>query len=226
MNVNPMKNKFKILVLLTVAVIISGCPVNNGDYDFEYNTIVGSTPVNLVELNTAHDDYNSDLPFIGHRQKIYFSSNRNSYGENFDFVVKNIDVSYHIKDDAVDFNMTINNDGEFEQKLFNLANTSSNQLGPLFCEGPKGTQYFFYASDDSGHFDIQLIHIPRLDWGTYNAQKRLFGPINLKGINSDADDYRPFPFKIGGKTVVIFSSNRTGGKGGFDLYAVRVDNLN
>ena len=43
------------------------------------------------------------------------------------------------------------------------------------------------------------------------------------GMDSASDEYRPFPFKIGGKTVIIFSSNRPGGKGGFDLYAVRID---
>jgi hypothetical protein len=209
-------------------------------------------------------------------------------------------------------------------------------LGPLFLEGLKGTQYFFYADNDSGNFDIHVIYASRMDWGTYGAQKRLFGPVNLKGINSSSDDYyptfnqdftqmwfcsnreygqfdiysvqtnpdeylyenlnkpdlaivkeavlsgeaddkcpilfgdymiftsnrkggfggfdlyhskrvnnqwttpvnfgpeinsasdeyRPFPFQIGIKTVMIFSSNRPGGKGGFDLYAVRIDELN
>lgn len=326
----------KIFLAFALVALLSGCPLINGDYDFEYNTIVGTTPVNLEEFNTEFDDYNSDLPYDGGRQSLYFSSNRNSSGNNFDFIFKNIDVSYHKKDDAIDFNLTAYEHDELAKKLFTLANTNADQLGPFFCEGPKGTQYFFYADNDSGNFNIKVIHTPRLDWGTYNAQKRLFGPVNLKGINSDSDDYyptinaeytqmwfcsnrekgkfdiytaqlnpdeyfyeyltksglsitkedvlsgdsddkcpilfgdymiftsnrsggfggfdlyysknvnnqwttpvnfgntinsasdeyRPFPFQIGGKTVVIFSSNRPGGKGGFDLYAVRIENLN
>lgn len=330
-----MINKLKIVVLLIVVVMLTACPLINNDYDFEYHTIVGTTPVNLEELNTEFDDFNSDLPFDGRRQSIYFSSNRNSSGENFDFIFKNIDVSYHEKDEIVDFDLSAGEFHEFDKKLLALVNTEADQLGPFFVEGLKGTNYFFYAENDSGNFNIKVIHTPRLDWGTYNAQKRLFGPVNLKGINSESDDYyptlnqectqmwfcsnrengqfdiytlqlnpeeylydylnktdlaiareetlsgdsddkcpiifgefmiftsnrsagsggfdlyyskrvnnrwttpvnfgpkinssadeyRPFPFYIGDKPVMIFSSNRTGGKGGFDLYAVRINEL-
>jgi hypothetical protein len=325
----------KFFLAIALIALLSGCPFINGDYDFEYHTIVGKTPVNLVELNTEYDDFNSDLPYSGGRQHIYFSSNRNSSGNNFDIIYKYFDISYHEKDDVVNIDWPVNYAGEFEQKLFKQINNDADQLGPLFCEGIKGTKYFFYAENDSGNFDIKVIHTPRLDWGTYNAQKRLFGPVNLKGINSDSDDYyptinadysqmwfcsnrenghfniysvplnpdeyfyeylnktdlaitkeevlsgesdykcpiifgdymiftsnrpdgfggfdlyyskmannqwttpvnfgsminslsdeyRPFPFEIGGKNVLIFSSNRDGGKGGFDLYAVRIDDL-
>jgi hypothetical protein len=331
---SPMK-AIKTFAFLVLAFLYTGCPFFNNDYDFEYNTIVGTTPVNLKELNTEYDDYNSDLPYPAGRQHIYFSSNRNSSGENFDIVYKYFDISYHEKDDIVNIDWPINYAGEFEQKLFKQINNDADQLGPLFCEGPKGTQYFFYAENDSGNFDIKAIHTPRLDWGSYQAQKRLFGPVNLKGINSDSDDYyptfnsdytrmwfcsnrendqfdiysmplnpdeffyeylikpdlaitkeavlsrdsddkcpiiygdymiftsnrpggfggfdlyyskrvnnnwttpvnfgaeintssdeyRPFPFQIADKNVMIFSSNRAGGKGGFDLYAVRINDL-
>jgi hypothetical protein len=326
----------KTFAFLVLALLFTGCPILNNDYNFEYHTIVGKTPVNVEDLNTEYDDYNSDLPYPGFGMTFYFSSNRNSSGDNFDIISKNVGISYHEKDDAVDIDISNREADEFEQKLFALANTQADQLGPIFLEGLKGTQYFFYAENDSGNFDIKVIHTPRLDWGTYQAQKRLFGSVNLKGINSSSDDcyptfnqdytrmwfcsnrennqfdiytvslnpdeylydclikpdltivkedvlsgetddkcpilfgdymiftstrrggfggfdlyysklvnnqwtspvnfgaqinsasdeYRPFPFGIGGKTVVIFSSNRSGGKGGFDLYAVRIDNFN
>jgi hypothetical protein len=325
----------KIFLAVALFALISGCPFFNGDYEFEYNTIVGTTPVNLEELNTEYDDYNSDLPYPAGRQHIYFSSNRNSSGNNFDIVYKYFDISYHEKDDIVNIYWPITYAGEFEQKLFKQINNDADQLGPLFCEGSKGTKYFFYAENDLGNFDIKVIHTPQLDWGTYQGQKRLFGPVNLKGINSDSDDYyttlnedytqmwfcsnrenqqfdiysvplnpdeffyeymnkpdlaitkeavlsgdsddkcpilfgdymiftsnrpggfggfdlyysknvnnqwttpvnfgasinspsdeyRPFPFKIADINVMIFSSNRAGGKGGFDLYAVRINDL-
>lgn len=326
----------KIFLAFALVPLISGCPIINNDYDFEYTTIVDTTPVNLEQANTACDDYNSDLPYDAYGRTLFFSSNRNSSGGNFDIIPMYANISYHEKDNAVDIDLSYGSSYEFEKELLNLANTNADQLGPLFCEGLKGTQYFFYAENDSGNFNIKVIHTPRLDWGTHNAQKRLFGPVNLKGINSDSDDYyptlnaaytqmwfcsnrekgkfdiytlqlnpdeyfyeylakpglsitketvlsgdsddkcpilfgdymiftsnrpggfggfdlyyskkannkwttpvnfgnminsasdeyRPFPFQIGGKTVVIFSSNRLGGKGGFDLYAVRIDELN
>jgi hypothetical protein len=335
MKIRYSKKTTKIVFSLALLVVLSGCPFFNNDYDFEYNTIVGTTPVNLKELNTEYDDFNSDLPYPAGRQHIYFSSNRNSSGGNFDIVYKYFDISYHEKKDIVDIYWPVIYPHQLESAIVNLVNTTSDQLGPLFLEGLKGTKYFFYAENDSGNFDIKVIHTPRLDWGSSQAQKRLFGPVNLKGINSSSDDYyptfnqdytkmwlcsnrengrfdiytvplnpdeyfyeylikpdlaitkeaiisgdsddkcpiifgdyiiftsnrpggfggfdlyyskrvnnnwttpvnfgaeintssdeyRPFPFQIGGKNVMIFSSNRAGGKGGFDLYAVRINDL-
>ena len=325
----------KTFSFVVLAFLFSGCPIFNNDNDFVYTTIVGKTPVILEELNTEYDDFNSDLPYVAHRQHIYFSSNRNSSGTNFDIIYKYFDISYHEKDDVVDIYWPDVYPHELENAIVNLANNTSDQLGPLFLEGLNGTDYFFYAENDSGNFDIKVIHTPRLDWGSYKAQKRLFGPVNLKGVNSESDDYyptlnqestqmwfcsnreneqfdiytlqlnpeeylydylkkpdliitkaetlsgeaddkcpilfgnymiftsnrtggfggfdlyyskrvnnnwstpvnfgaeintssdeyRPFPFEIGGKNVMIFSSNRPGGKGGFDLYAVRIHEI-
>ncbi len=44
-------------------------------------------------------------------------------------------------------------------------------------------------------------------------------------INSGSDEYRPILFEEGvdfEKYMMVFSSNRDGGKGGFDLYFVGV----
>jgi len=205
----------KIFAFLILAFLFSACPIFNNDYHFEYNTIVGTTPVNLEQANTAYDDYNSNLPYEGFGTTLFFSSNRNSSGVNFDIIPMYANISYHEKDDAIDMDLSYGSSYEFEKKLLNLANTASNQLGPLFLEGSKGMNYFFYASDDSGQFDIQLVYTPRSDWA-YNGQKRLFGPVNLKGVNSDADDY--YPTLNVDFTQMWFCSNSENDQ--FDIYSV------
>jgi hypothetical protein len=51
-------------------------------------------------------------------------------------------------------------------------------------------------------------------------------PVNFGArINSEYDEYRPITFSFNGFDLMIFSSNRTGGKGGFDLYAVKIPDL-
>jgi hypothetical protein len=51
-------------------------------------------------------------------------------------------------------------------------------------------------------------------------------PVNFgTKINSEYDEYRPITFSFNGFDLMIFSSNRTGGKGGFDLYAVKIPDL-
>jgi hypothetical protein len=51
-------------------------------------------------------------------------------------------------------------------------------------------------------------------------------PVNMgASINTEFDEYRPILINEGvstNQTMMVFSSNRTGGKGGFDLYFVGV----
>jgi hypothetical protein len=63
----------------------------------------------------------------------------------------------------------------------------------------------------------------------YTTQKRVNNnwttPVNFGAeINTSSDEYRPFPFEIGGKNVddFFFKSERVE-KVDFDLYAVRAD---
>jgi len=77
-----------------------------------------------------------------------------------------------------------------------------------------------FASDREGGyggFDLYYSHLEDGEWTT---------PVNIGPvINSEYDEYRPIAFPFHDfKNVMIFSSNRPEGKGGFDLYIVKVDN--
>jgi len=98
-------NHFRnLLILLISTSIIFGClrsGEGNQNYDFTYETIVTEDPINLEEINSAYDDYNSALPYPAARHGIYFSTNRKSAGGNFDFIYKAMDISYHSRDDVL-----------------------------------------------------------------------------------------------------------------------------
>ena len=126
------------------------------DYEFEYETIVTDVPVNLEGINSVYDDYNSTLPFPGERHQIYFSSNRNSNGNNFDIISKNIDISYHEKDDILNISYTSDDYFSFENKLFSLINTDKDEFGPYSYFGLQGWDYFFYANNEDSNFNIKL----------------------------------------------------------------------
>jgi hypothetical protein len=49
-------------------------------------------PVNMGDINSEYDDFNSDIPWAGIASPLVFSSNRSSKGQNFDFVYKLLDV--------------------------------------------------------------------------------------------------------------------------------------
>jgi hypothetical protein len=164
---------------LIICLILVGCTPLTPDYNFEYEIIIADTATNLQSLNSENDDYNSNLPYPAARSEIYFSSNRNSAGDNYDIICKAIDISYHEKDNILNFSIPTNNDySPYQTKLLELINTLHDELGP-FSFGANGWNYFFYANNESGDFDIKFVYTPSLDWGTYDGQQRLSGPSNV-----------------------------------------------
>lgn len=69
-------------------------------------------------------------------------------------------------------------------------------------------------------------------WYSYYNNGVWSEPVNFgEKINSEYNEYRPVAFtamqgyQSNNFDVMIFSSDRPGGKGGFDLYVVKIDNM-
>lgn len=208
----------KTLKILLIAFIItlSSCFIfNNDDYDFTYETIVTELPVNLENINSSFDDYNSHLPYPASRHGIYFSTNRNSSGNNFDIIHKNMDISYHPKDDILNISYVsdVNND-VYTIKVLETINTNFDEYGPFYHWGDEYYEYFFYANNASGDFDIKYASSKKLDFGTYDAQEIINAPESFESINSAYDDLYPCIFN--GNKSLVFCSNRE--MNVFDIY--------
>ncbi|MCU0363017.1 MAG: hypothetical protein MUE32_06640 [Bacteroidales bacterium] len=217
--------KIAALVSLTLLILAKGCFFfGNDDYDFTYETLITDIPANLEKLNTKYDDYNSDLPFRAMRQTICFSTNRNTGGYNYDLIIKDIDISYHEKDDALDFSVPENSGKtSYETKLINLITNDKNEMGPMSVTGDAENyggewEYFMYAGDAGGNFDIMFTYTLRMDWGVYQAKERLYGPLKADAINSASDDM--YPALNRDRSAIYFCSNRDGGK--FDIYSMQL----
>jgi len=75
-------------------VLLGGCTPGGGLSGYKFNTVaLSDTPINLVTLNSAYDDYNSTAPWGGGDYPFCFSSSRNSQGKNFDFIFTYLNVS-------------------------------------------------------------------------------------------------------------------------------------
>lgn len=156
-------------------------------------------------LNSAYDDLYP--AFNDEKDNIYFCSNREE--NNFDIFYTEIsktltdlesvlsDTSHHaINKDTV---ISGNSDDKCPFIFQNILVFTSNRPGGF------------------GGFDLYYCRFENNSWSK---------PINFgSSINSEFDEYRPILVQEGvseTETMMIFSSNRTGGKGGFDLYYVGV----
>ena len=185
--------------------------VINGNLDFYYTRnlpyfgtsvpeVSGPYPVTL--LNSGSND--AYICFDTNQDSAYFSSDADG----------NFDICLHKKPAET-----------FMDTWLNLPYSASSKVDILNSTGDDKCPFIFrkvmvFASNRPGGlggFDLYYSKFSNGKWGT---------PVNFgPEINTASDEYRPV---MGGdeeftNTFLMFSSNRPGGKGGFDLYFTGID---
>jgi hypothetical protein len=183
----------------------------SGNLDFYYlknqpqaGTILPdvTSPLPIKIMNTGFDDAYISLNSV--QDTAYFSSNKDG----------NFDIFYLIKPAGKDLSSWFNLDYETPVNVVNLNSTGEDKC-PFILK-----KVMIFASNREGGFGGYDLYYSILKNGIWSS------PVNLgPRINTSSDEYRPV---IGLQTdftneFLIFSSNRPGGKGGFDLYFTGID---
>ncbi len=211
-----MKYVLKIFMLILFISFLVSC-YRNWRANFDFGIIPG-TPVNFAKVNSTYDDYNSAEPreIVWHDFSLFFSTNRSSYGENFNF------IHYHCELEAnlIKGEFRISAD-QVEDSLTDSVNDQYNELGPYFTFDPESyfnispeesENRFFYASDPNGNYDLFCI---------YYKEDPHYSPtgtsFNIEGLNTEFDDcyLTTHSEENPGRETVYFTSNRDGN---FDIY--------
>ena len=217
----------KTYIIGLMLFFIRGCGIGN-------DNVLGSlpkTPVNFKEINSKYDDYNSTAPTLGETFPLCFSSNRNSYGDNFDIIYKMITISY-TKDNGVlevyenkNGSLNVVNSNRNLVQALGVVKTSADEFGPYLIpaggqvrdtgSGANYTNMFFllYADNSQGDLDIKF---------TQNVTSNYYTqPQDISFLNSTSDDAYPTLNKD--HTRIYFASNRNGD---YDIYTAMVDPVN
>ncbi len=168
---------------------------NQPVYNANLPAVDGPYPVSL--LNTGSDD--AYICFNPKQDSAYFTSNRDG---NFDIFMQRVPADMALS-------------SWFDQGFTNSAkvdslNSTSDDKCPLIFR-----KIMLFASDRPGGMGGFDLYYSVFRNGKWNF------PVNLgPNINTSSDEYRPV---IGyhpdfSNLFLMFSSNRPGGKGGFDLY--------
>jgi hypothetical protein len=202
---------------LLITFLFTSCNGSRLNYD---KGIIPPVPVNFTSVNSFYDDYNSNLQISWTEMtfSLIFSSNRNSFGDNFDFVSYN----GHIMSDLVS--------GEFEMStiskpygLLGSVNTDNNEFGPYFTvdfpdrfpwyrEGEE--RRFFYSSDPDGDLDV-FFCVYDLGDGEFTASG---DPSPLTQLNTEHNEgyLSILHDALAGIETVYFMSDRDGS---YDIYS-------
>ncbi|MCK0132444.1 OmpA family protein [Flavobacteriaceae bacterium F08102] len=158
----------------------------------------------IVKVKPFSSDVNSKyhdafVAFTPDMKEVYFTSNNYLDGK---LKSENIKI----------FRATINEKGHWTDIVTLPFNSDDYDTGhpALSADGKK----LYFVSDMPGTLGDKDIFVVDINNGHYGK------PVNLgPTINSPAKEFTPF---IDGD-VIYFSSNRKGGKGGFDIYMTKLD---
>lgn len=222
----------KNIYLVFIAIMLFSCDLIPFHQGHKYNTgTISEIPVNLGDINSEFDDYNSTSPILGGTAPLCFSSNRNSSGGNFDIVYKSLDVVMYKSDGQFYVGETKSNSGGSDIVLaslnllgaLNKINTNSDELGPYLIPVGAGVRptatgweqfqnyIFLYAGNKSGNFDIQFTH--NLNNSVY------IDPVSIDFLNSAKDDL--YPTITADSSNIYFCSNRDQN---FDIFKANISN--
>ncbi len=164
-----------------------------------------SEPLEVSYLNSDFDDMYPS--FNADRSRIYFCSNREE--DRFDFYYTEVDSN-------IDTESILLDTSTHEILKDETLSSSADDKCPLIF-GDK----MVFASNRAGGFGGYDLYSSTFVNGSWTPAVNL-GPV----INSEADEFRPILIEEGvssSQDMLVFSSNRVGGKGGFDLYFVGLE---
>lgn len=210
-----MKSILKV-ILLSLLIIPLSCEKENAN-DAER---LPTTPINLLDFNSQHDDYNSTAPTLGYLIPFCFSTNRNSAGGRFDVMYMPMNVNYVKSTEELTVTnqyanwSSISDDYEVLKLGVNNMRTNGNDFGPnLVIEEDFNDINFtiMYSSDVSGNSQISFVS---------NLTNKNFGlPQEVDFLNSEFEDL--YPTFNSDRSKIYFCSNRNGGS--FNFYHLDVD---
>ena len=218
----------KIVSIFLLNLFWFSCNEDPGERQYNEGTLP-AIPVNLAEVNSEYDDYNSTGSSVGTAFALCFSSNRNSEGVDFDVVYELLELWFNLVDGSLRF-------GKFEMKNWfyeeNLTlanglkkiNTTGNEFGPYLVE--MGTVEGESTTTSSGRYKGYLLLYSSNITGTQNINflhnlnsDEFSTPAPVAFLNSAYDD--AYPAFNRDNSALYFCSNR---EGGFDIFRTETDN--
>ena len=183
-----------LFLVAGLIMLLSGCPY--GGNKFEEGRFPAD-PVNFQAVNSLYDDYNSTAPFIESERYLYFSSNRNSNGGEFNIVGSNFRIYW----DKEHGKLTMDDkphtwkDYVYTDSLFDLMNTTSNEYGPYslpyqeyFVNSYKYTDLIIFSNDESGNLDLKCVWFSGWGENPAPADGEFYGPQPVSFLNSEYND--------------------------------------
>ncbi len=187
-----MKNGSALILTVGLLFLLTGCPYFKS---YEDCTFPGQVQ-NFSSINSIYDDYNIAAPFIQYQLMMNFSSNRNSNGQNFDLIAKNLYINCDREsgDLVIDSRTNQETDYSYLDSLFSIINTTGNELGPIsvvyyyWDEKEVYRNYLVFSSDTAGDQDLYLACYTIERDPYHDTLTEEYGFTEIKSLNTKANE--------------------------------------
>ncbi len=175
------------------------------EYTFSGGSMADPTPFRIKGINSS--SYDAYPTFLPDGTQFIFCSNRDG---NLDFYRQNIEYPNNLLAWA-------RQDTVYQVEPLEVLNSPAEDVCPYI----NGNLLVFTSKRSGGYggYDLYYSILGESEW----SDPVNFGP----SINTEHDEFRPIIFFAPkfDNDLMIFSSNRPGGKGGFDLYYVGIPKM-
>jgi hypothetical protein len=184
------------ILIISFCTLIASC---HGGY--KYNTgHFKESVVNIDDINTKFDDYNSTAPSIYFRHLFHFSSNRNSDGNDFDIVGEKMYIDWDKTEATLEIGTDLSESWfDYLLPMFDSINSPCNELGPLslghYKQVLEDTNESFinllmFANDCAGNYDIKFSFC-ETHYSSSNIEPYISPVQSIDFLNSSANDLYP-----------------------------------
>jgi len=184
-----MRKLFALVVITGFLFLLWGCP-GGIHKKYNYDAYFPTTPVNLSDVNSIYDDYNSILPEYHFGKFLIFSSNRNSEGGEFSLVHDNFNVTWYMETSELVVNNDHTGNDHYITEMIYKIDWEGNEFGPYaigFDTIIESTytrmNLLAYSTnnDKSTYHEEYVFHVTSDDGATGTA----YGPFPIPFLNNN-----------------------------------------
>lgn len=192
-----MRKLTTILICFCLVILFSSCPdgIKKKQY---YDAYFPEIPVNLIDINSEFDDFNSALPETHFGKQLIFSSNRRSSGEDFDIIGENLHATWYWETGE----LTVDNSYYWQETsyinaLLNKIEKNNNQFAPYTIgfdseinDKINRINLLAYSTNsDTNFYKSEFMYHLSSDYGETGE---VFGPYQIPFLSDYSQQYISF----------------------------------
>ena len=193
-----MRRLLALISVISLLLLLWGCPNGIKKTHYNYNAYFPAQAVNLSDVNSIYDDYNSAAPETHFGKQLIFSSNRHSSGENYDLIGE----KFHAIWDRETGELKVDNSyywdySNYVAQLLNKVNWGGNEFAPyaigfdtVIDSIHKRINLLTYSTNnDSDTYHEEFVYHLSEDYGETGVT---YGPLIIANLNNNRQQYISF----------------------------------